>query len=79
MNSESLMTIVIPAYNEAQRLPDTLARVAAFVESCPQGLDVIVVNNNSRDATREVALDFAERREPSTTKTRSRGNWTEWA
>jgi len=61
MNSESLMTIVIPAYNEAQRLPDTLARVAAFVESCPQGLDVIVVNNNSRDATREVALDFAER------------------
>ena len=60
-NDEPLMTIVIPAYNEAQRLPDTLNRVVAFVHSCSEALEVIVVNNNSRDMTREVASEFAER------------------
>ncbi|MDY0020198.1 MAG: glycosyltransferase family 2 protein [Anaerolineae bacterium] len=60
-NDEPLMTIVIPAYNEAQRLPDTLNRVVAFVQSCSEALEVIVVNNNSRDMTREAACQFAER------------------
>ncbi len=60
-NDEPLMTIVIPAYNESQRLPDTLTRVAAFVQSCSEALEVIVVNNNSRDMTREVAHQFSER------------------
>ncbi|MBN1246033.1 MAG: glycosyltransferase family 2 protein [Anaerolineae bacterium] len=55
-----LMTIVIPAYNEAHRLPETLARVRDFVTSRPETLDAIVVNNNSRDNTRQVAQDFAE-------------------
>lgn len=53
-----LMTIVIPAYNEAHRLPETLTRVTNFVTSRPEVLDVIVVNNNSRDNTRQVAEDF---------------------
>lgn len=55
-----LMTIVIPAYNEAHRLPETLARVADFVRSRDEKLDVIVVNNNSRDDTGAVARAFAE-------------------
>jgi dolichyl-phosphate beta-glucosyltransferase len=60
MNNESLMTIIIPAYNEAHRLPKTLERVLAFVESRPEALDVIVVNNNSRDDTRGVAEEYAK-------------------
>jgi len=59
MNQELLMTIVIPAYNEAHRLPETLRRVMAFVEACREPLDVLVVDNNSRDATREIAERFA--------------------
>lgn len=55
----SLMTIIIPAYNEAHRLSDTLARVVTYIESCSEVLDVIVVNNNSHDATRAVADSFA--------------------
>jgi dolichyl-phosphate beta-glucosyltransferase len=55
----SLMTIIIPAYNEAHRLPQTLTRVVTFIRSRPETLDVIVVNNNSRDATRAVAEAFA--------------------
>ncbi len=61
MNSiEPLFTIIIPAYNEAQRLPANLARVAAFVESRPEPLDVVVVNNNSRDETGAIARALAE-------------------
>jgi len=59
MTQNSLMTIIIPAYNEAHRLPETLPRVITFVQACAEPLDVIVVNNNSRDATREVAQQFA--------------------
>lgn len=54
-----LMTIIIPAYNEAHRLPDTLTRVISFVNSRPEKLAVLVVNNNSRDQTRAVAETFA--------------------
>ena len=60
MNNEPLMTIVIPAYNEANRLPETLPRVAAFIASRPEPLDVIVVDNNSRDQTREIAQKIAD-------------------
>lgn len=59
MNASPLMTIVIPAYNEAHRLPATLERVGAFVTARPESLDVIVVNNNSRDDTRQIAEQFA--------------------
>lgn len=64
MTNEPLMTIIIPAYNEAHRLPQTLERVLAFVEACPEALDVIVVNNNSRDNTRQVAEEYARDNRP---------------
>ncbi len=61
MNAEALLTIVIPAYNEAHRLPETLQRVLAFIDGRSEILNVIVVNNNSSDATRAVADEFAAR------------------
>ena len=54
-----LMTIIIPAYNEAHRLPQTLPRVMNFIAGCEEVVDVIVVNNNSQDNTGEVARKFA--------------------
>ncbi len=60
-DQQPLMTIIIPAYNEAHRLPQTLERVVDFVEGCPETLDVLIINNNSRDATRSIADDFAAR------------------
>lgn len=61
MNDEPLMTIIIPVYNEAHRLPATLQRISAFLETCPEPLEVLIVNNNSRDATRQIAEEFAAR------------------
>ncbi len=59
MSEVPLITIIIPAYNEAHRLPQTLERVREFIIAEPHPLDVLVVNNNSRDATGEIAADFA--------------------
>jgi len=59
-SSDPLMTVVIPAYNEAHRLPQTLTRVMDFVASRPETLDIIVVNNNSRDNTHQVAAAIAK-------------------
>lgn len=46
------LSLVIPAYNEARRLPSALNRVAAFVSGAPYELtEVIVVDDGSSDAT----------------------------
>ncbi len=54
-----LLTIVIPAYNEALRLPRTLPQVVHFVATQDYPIEVIIVNNNSQDETRQIADEFA--------------------
>jgi dolichyl-phosphate beta-glucosyltransferase len=57
-----LLTLIIPAYNEERRLPDSLARIADFVEAQDYETEVIVVNNNSSDRTPRVVEEFARTR-----------------
>ena len=45
------LSIVIPAYNEERRLPETLRRVRAYLEARRADAEVIVVDDGSRDAT----------------------------
>lgn len=52
-------SIVIPAYNEARRLEATLDRVLAYVAGQPWNPEVLVVNDGSRDNTREIVLKRA--------------------
>ncbi|MBV9602026.1 MAG: glycosyltransferase [Chloroflexi bacterium] len=49
------VSVVIPAYNEARRLPATLAGWHAYLGLEPFSSEVIVVDDGSRDATAEVA------------------------
>ncbi len=59
-NAETpLLSIVIPAYNEEKRLPDSLRQVAEFVSQQSYPIEVIIVDNNSRDLTGEIAKEFA--------------------
>ena len=57
-----LLSLIVPAYNEGERLPSTLPPVIAFLDAQTYASELIIVNNNSRDNTREVALQFAATR-----------------
>jgi len=52
------MQLIIPAYNEEARLPGTLRDLHSYVAArsrVPESLEVIVVDNNSSDATADAA------------------------
>lgn len=53
------LSIIIPAHNEALRLPATLEKVVAFLADQPYSAEVLVVENGSSDGTAEVAEAFA--------------------
>ncbi len=46
-----LLTIVVPAYNEAERLGRTLPQILAWLSTFPEGGRVLVVDDGSTDAT----------------------------
>jgi dolichyl-phosphate beta-glucosyltransferase len=50
------LSIVIPAYNEEQRLPATLDRIAAYAEHSPVPVgEILVVDDGSTDGTARLA------------------------
>jgi glycosyltransferase involved in cell wall biosynthesis len=52
MNSQPLdLSIVIPAYNEAQRLPKTLISVTTYLKTRPWSAEILVVDDGSSDVT----------------------------
>jgi glycosyltransferase involved in cell wall biosynthesis len=53
------LSIVIPAYNEARRLPTTLAQIQAYLAAQPFTSEVLVVDDGSSDATVTVAEGVA--------------------
>lgn len=60
--SDSMIySIVIPAYNESDRLGATLEKVLAYVLQQRWDAEVIVVNDGSRDNTAEIVRAFAEK------------------
>ncbi len=48
------LSIVIPAYNEARRLPESFARLYEYVQRLPMLVEVIVVDDGSDDSTAAV-------------------------
>ena len=55
------LSIVIPAYNEEARLPGSLEAIASFVRTKSYSVEVLVVDNNSKDRTGAIIADFARR------------------
>lgn len=55
-----LLSIIIPAYNEETRLPGSLDEILAWEQTVPYGVEVLIVENGSRDGTTAVAEAYAE-------------------
>lgn len=53
------LSLIIPAYNEESRLPQTLTQVFDFIQTQPFESEVLVVENGSQDRTLQVAQEFA--------------------
>src|SRR5580700_11759478 len=59
--NEMTYSIVIPAYNESERLGATLEKILAYVRQQGWDAEVIVVNDGSRDNTAGLVREFAEK------------------
>jgi len=55
------LSIIIPAYNEEARLPTSLEKLYAFLNSQTYTFEVVVVENGSQDRTLQVGQEFASR------------------
>ena len=53
------LSVVVPAYNEEERLPRTLARLEEYYRAQPYSWDVTVVSDGSTDGTARVVEAFA--------------------
>ena len=56
------VSVIIPAYNEAVRLPMTLAATADYFAARGEAFEILVVDDGSTDETMAVVKDFAGRR-----------------
>jgi dolichol-phosphate mannosyltransferase len=61
MRLDEKLALVIPTLNEAECLPATLERVLAVMEALPVAFEILVVDDDSRDATAAVVAAIAAR------------------
>lgn len=52
------ISVIVPAFNEAQRLPATLKLIRAYAQETGQSMEIIVIDDGSTDDTAEVARRF---------------------
>jgi len=57
--TDRLLSIVIPTYNEARRLPDTLREIQPYLERRIPRHEILIVDDNSPDGTAELARRLA--------------------
>jgi len=57
--SDVALSVVIPAWNEEQRLPGTLRRILDFLRPRGAGFEVVVADDGSSDATASVVEKLA--------------------
>ena len=74
MNTKIFLSIIIPAYNEENRLPNTLEQIISYLKEQTYNAEVLIVENGSIDRTAEIAnlfaIRYSEKPSPSMPKVR---------
>ncbi|MBN2469565.1 MAG: glycosyltransferase family 2 protein [Anaerolineae bacterium] len=60
MSDAPYLSIVLPAHNEADRLPRALAQIDAYMQDKPYSFEVVIVENGSSDGTAAIAQQFGD-------------------
>ncbi|WP_024300662.1 glycosyltransferase family 2 protein [Methyloversatilis discipulorum] len=60
-NTPPVLSVVVPAYNEAGALASTLDMIARHLAALVPHYEIVVVDDGSRDATAQIAADCAQR------------------
>ena len=68
------LSIIIPAYNEASRLPNTLEKIVLYLREKGASFELIVVDDGSKDNTAEIVLQTSKQY-PETRLVRSERNY----
>jgi transketolase len=61
LNARKLLTLIMPARNEATNLPRAYAEVTAVMSPLAYDYEVLVIDNDSNDRTGQVAADLCAR------------------
>ena len=59
VDSDLYLSVVVPAYNEADRLPETLKRFQQYFSAKPFNYEILVVLDGPTDRTREIIRTMA--------------------
>lgn len=54
------LSVIIPAYNEESRLPQTLAHVHNYLKQRGRSFEIIVVDDGSHDHTAELVIEYGK-------------------
>jgi dolichyl-phosphate beta-glucosyltransferase len=58
--AQPYLSIIIPAYNEAERIPQTLLDMDKRLANAPYSYEILVVNDGSKDNTAEVVRNMTK-------------------
>lgn len=61
MNRSISISVVIPAFDEQERLGATLERIAAFLQAQDDPHEIVVIDDGSSDQTARIAREFSQR------------------
>lgn len=59
MEVKTFLSVIVPVYNEAERLPKTLRRLHEYLAASPFSYEIVIVLDGPTDGTREVLAAIA--------------------
>lgn len=55
------LSVIIPAYNEENRLPETLKKIDEYLKKQDYSYEILVVDDGSKDKTRDVVENLRDK------------------